>query len=241
MTSASTRVVSSDLGFVVSEPIDLVLQIAVAATAGTVLSEAFDVRIDGESIDHVEEIEGPHGARLHALDSPRGHLTISYRAEIDTAPPEPSAGAVGVVPAREYAELVYLRPSRYCPTDHLVGFALAEFGTTDPACRVDSIMEWIWQRIEYLPGSGSVHDSAEDTLLTGMGTCRDFAHLGVAMCRALELPARFTAVYAPGLSPMDFHAVVEVCEDGTWRLEDPTRLAPRSAMVRIMSSVKQEG
>jgi transglutaminase-like putative cysteine protease len=78
-----------------------------------------------------------------------------------------------------------------------------------------------------------VHDSAEDTLLTGKGTCRDFAHLGVALCRATGIPARFAAVYAPGLSPMDFHAVYEANEDGRWYVYDSTGLAPRASLVRI--------
>jgi transglutaminase-like putative cysteine protease len=78
-----------------------------------------------------------------------------------------------------------------------------------------------------------VHDSAEHTLLTGVGTCRDFAHLGVALCRAVGIPARFSSVYAPGLHPMDFHAVFEVMEDGRWFAYDATDLAPRPAMVRI--------
>jgi transglutaminase-like putative cysteine protease len=78
-----------------------------------------------------------------------------------------------------------------------------------------------------------VHDSAEDTLLTGMGTCRDFAHLGVALSRATGIPARFAAVYAPGLFPMDFHAVFETLQEGRWRVHDATGLAPRSSLVRI--------
>ena len=86
------------------------------------------------------------------------------------------------------------------------------------------------------PARVSVHDSAEDTLLTGMGTCRDFAHLGVALCRAIGIPARFAAVYAPGLSPMDFHAVFEAQgQDGRWYADDATDLAPRQSMVRIVT------
>ena len=80
-----------------------------------------------------------------------------------------------------------------------------------------------------------MHDSAEHTLLTGMGTCRDFAHLGIALCRATGIPARFTAVYAPGLYPMDFHAVFEPLQDGRWSVHDPTGLAPRSSLVRIVT------
>jgi transglutaminase-like putative cysteine protease len=135
---------------------------------------------------------------------------------------------------RDLARLVYLRPSRYCPSDHLVGFAVAEFGALPTVRgRVEAITEWIRQRIGYVPGSSSVHDSAEDTLLTGVGTCRDFAHLGTALCRAVGIPARFASVYAPGLYPMDFHAVFEALEGGRWCAHDATDLAPRQAMVRI--------
>jgi transglutaminase-like putative cysteine protease len=116
----------------------------------------------------------------------------------------------------------------------LVGFAVAEFGVDATVEeRVSAITEWIRERVGYVAGSSSVHDSAEHTLLTGMGTCRDFAHLGVALCRAVGIPARFTSVYAPGLFPMDFHAVFEVIEQGRWYAFDATDLAPRPAMVRI--------
>jgi transglutaminase-like putative cysteine protease len=98
---------------------------------------------------------------------------------------------------------------------------------------VGAITEWIRQRISYVPGSSDVHDSAEDTLLTGMGTCRDFAHLGIALCRATGIPARFAAVYAPGLFPMDFHAVFETLQFGRWYVHDATGLAPRQSLIRI--------
>jgi transglutaminase-like putative cysteine protease len=111
---------------------------------------------------------------------------------------------------------------------------MAQFGRdADVTSHVRTITEWIRQRINYVPGSSDVHDSAEDTLLTGMGTCRDFAHLGIALCRATGIPARFAAVYAPGLLPMDFHAVFETLEFGRWYVHDPTGLAPRQSLVRI--------
>ena len=69
----------------------------------------------------------------------------------------------------------------------------------------------------------------------GQGVCRDYAHLTITLLRALEIPARLVAVYAPGLSPMDFHAVVEADVDGTWCVVDATRLAPTSSLVRICS------
>ena len=87
--------------------------------------------------------------------------------------------------------------------------------------------------LAYVPGLSRPTDGAVETMLSRLGVCRDFAHLVIAMLRALDIPARFAAVYAPGLSPMDFHAVPEVLLDGQWVIVDATGLAPRSSMVRI--------
>ncbi len=227
-----TRVVSCDLTFVISEPADVVLQVVAASSAGRLLDERFEVTSD-VAPPLVAEVAGPHGSRVHLVRAGRGRLAVAYRSEIVPNPlHSPTASASDAGPSFE--RQVYLRPSRYCPSDHLVGFAVSEFGTAgDGAARVVRIVEWIHRRIGYVPGSSSVHDSAEDTLLTGMGTCRDFAHLGIALCRATGIPARFAAVYAPGLSPMDFHAVFEAYCDDRWCVHDATRLAPRPSLVRI--------
>ncbi|MCM3883857.1 transglutaminase family protein [Frankia sp. R82] len=140
----------------------------------------------------------------------------------------------GPEPLPDLEQLTYLRASRYCPSDQVVGFAVAEFGAL-PAGRpqVEAITRWINSRVGYVPGASNVHSSATDALLTGQGVCRDFAHLGITLCRALQIPARFTAVYAPGLTPMDFHAVFEAFSDGAWWACDATGRAPRQGMVRI--------
>lgn len=245
VTADPTRVVAADLGFEVVETCEVVLQVMASTSAGRVRSERFDVTTDGHLSAAPVELAGTHGARVRVLHVPPGRLTVSYRAELDPTTPvtDRQAGAgTGRVetpgdPDGPLARLVYLRPSRYCPSDHLVGFAVAEFGMASTVGeRVESITDWIRQRVGYVAGSSSVHDSAEDTLLTGMGTCRDFAHLGAALCRAVGIPARFAAVYAPGLSPMDFHAVFEAQDsDGRWYAHDATDLAPRQSMVRIVT------
>ena len=87
--------------------------------------------------------------------------------------------------------------------------------------------------MEYVPGSSDPIDGAVDTLLAGAGVCRDYAHLVVALLRAVNVPARLVSVYAPGLFPMDFHAVAEAFVEGQWRVVDATLLAPRETLVRI--------
>jgi transglutaminase-like putative cysteine protease len=229
------RVVTCDLAFDVSEAAEVAVQIVMADSAGQVVTERFDVATDGGPPASLEEIRTPKGERIHVIAADPGRLTIAYRAEVlarlpaASSDPDRSPG-----PSPGYERQLYLRPSRYCPSDHLIGFAVAEFGTrTNIVSRVSAITEWIRARISYVPGSSDVHDSAEHTLLTGMGTCRDFAHLGIALCRATGIPARFAAVYAPGLFPMDFHAVFETLQAGRWYVHDATGLAPRFSLVRI--------
>jgi transglutaminase-like putative cysteine protease len=89
------------------------------------------------------------------------------------------------------------------------------------------------ERIAYIAGSSRPTDGAVATLLAGQGVCRDFAHLVVALLRGCDVPARIASVYAPGLDPMDFHAVAEVLVGGRWVTVDATRLAPRPSLVRI--------
>lgn len=225
------RVVSCDLTYDVVEPSELVVQIAAAASAGRVVDERFSATSDGPSTSSLQELCTPNGERVHVIRSEPGLLSVSYRSEILATPPLLSSISSDT---SKHETLIYRRPSRYVPSDHLVGFAVAEFGIeADVAARIAAIADWIWNRISYVYGSSDVHDSAEHTLLTGMGTCRDFAHLGIALCRATGIPARFTSVYAPGLSPMDFHAVFEAFRDGRWFVYDATGLAPRSSMIRI--------
>jgi transglutaminase-like putative cysteine protease len=238
-TDQTTRVISCDLAFDVIEPAEIVVQVVASSSAGQVVDERFEVDTDGKPPSLLVEHRDPHGARLHVVRCGPGRLTVAYWARIQAGLPrsqEQTVGhAVGWRPW-DYERLMFLRPSRYCPSDHLVGFAVAEFGAgPDVGTRVAAITDWIRRRIGYVPGSSTVHDSAEDTLLTGMGTCRDFAHLGIALCRATGVPARFVAVYAPGLFPMDFHAVFEAFEEGRWCVHDATGLAPRSALVRVIT------
>jgi transglutaminase-like putative cysteine protease len=225
------RTVSCELTYMVADASEVVVQIVAAPSAGHVIDERFSATSTGASPASVHELRAPQGDRIHVIRGEPGLLTVSYRSEIAAAHPPISST---VLAASEYQTLMYRRPSRYIPSDHLIGFAVAEFGVdNDVEARVAAIASWIWKRISYVPGSSDVHDSAEDTLLTGMGTCRDFAHLGIALCRATGIPARFASVYAPGLSPMDFHAVFEAFWDGRWFVYDATGLAPRSSMVRI--------
>ena len=130
--------------------------------------------------------------------------------------------------------LYYLYPSRYCQSDRLLRFVAAEFGDLVPGySRVTAICNWIYDNVLYLSGSSDSLTSACDTAIERVGVCRDFAHLGIAFCRALNIPARFVSGYAYGLNPPDFHAWFEAYLGGRWYLFDPTRLVPQNGLIRV--------
>ncbi len=201
------------LGFEVSVPAEIALQVtAVAPVKSTV------------NVTAGELTELPDGQLL--LRAPAGRVEVSYEATVTpgTEPP----------PVTEVDRIIATRPSRYCPSDRLTGLAAREFGgLSDATATVRAITDWVFERLAYVPGSSGPTTDAVDTLLGGAGVCRDYAHLVATFCRALDIPARVAAVYAPGLDPMDFHLVVETALDGRWRVWDATRLAPRQSLMRI--------
>ena len=216
------RQVTAHLELEVTEPALLALQVAVATSA---TDEHLLVTRDGEPVA-TRQLAAPHDGRMHVLTPDVGHLMIDYSASVDGRLTDPET--------TDHDLLAYRRPSRYCPSDRFLAIAAAEFdGISDRAELTGAVTRWVHGRLFYLGGSSGPSDDAVDTLLRGEGVCRDFAHLVLALLRARDVPARLAAVYAPGLSPMDFHAVVEAWVDGAWWVLDATGLAPRPSMLRI--------
>lgn len=209
----------------ITAPTTLEFQIAVAPHPNTEVFESLRFVLDGQPIQP-REISGVHGNRIHKFDAPVGNLQVDYSATI--------VGQTDSAPVTEYDMSMYLRPSRYAEADKFYGFAATEFGTYgDSATLLENVSSWVGTRLNYVPGSSDPIDGAVDTLLAGKGVCRDYAHLVVALLRAVKVPARVVSVYAPGLAPMDFHAVAEAFVEGRWRVVDATLLAPRQTLVRI--------
>jgi transglutaminase-like putative cysteine protease len=215
--------VSARLALDVNEAADVMLQIAPARTVQT--GESLIITRDGETLE-VEEVVIPGSGRVHRFRSEKGRVDVAYSAAISGSDPP----AV-VSPADE---ICYLRPSRYAESDRLTAMAHAEFaGIERPEELLPAISSWVGTQLSYVPGSSRPTDGAVETLLQRRGVCRDYAHLVVALLRSLDIPARLTSVYAPGLDPMDFHAVAEAAIEGTWYVVDATLLAPRKSLVRI--------
>lgn len=208
----------------ITQPADLVFAVAVAEQHRPD-QESFTATVDGAPVE-VKELPDAHGTRLHRVQSGTGELVVEYAASI--------SGQADPEPADDTDLLRYRRPSRYAESDSLVPTATAEFaGIDSPADLLAAVSSWVGTRLAYVSGSSLPTDGAVRTLLARQGVCRDYSHLSVALLRALGIPARLVAVYAPGLAPMDFHAVAEAWVDERWCIVDGTTLAPRQTLVRI--------
>jgi transglutaminase-like putative cysteine protease len=176
------------------------------------------------------------GNRFIRFDAQPGPLSVRYKAEVEvhTTAPDPSLREtpVGEVPDEVFT---YLLATRYCESDVLCGEVIRMFGDVPPGCaRVRAIEEWIRRNIVYRPGSSNSTTTAQEVFEQRAGVCRDFAHLGITFCRALNIPARLVVGYVWfDEPPQDFHAVFEAWLDGRWVLFDPTGMAPVDRLVRI--------
>lgn len=223
---------------IIGQPADFIFNIHAATTARqSVVNETLDLnqpvatRLDYDPILH---------HRLLRLRANPGLLTIAYRAEVVI---RHHVGQPLQIPEMPIAELPaqvlpYLYPSRYCESDKMQQLARQLFGQWRPGYqRVEGIRKWVQDRTRFASGSSEFTTSAIDTYQRQIGVCRDYAHLMIAMCRALNIPARFCSGIdfgAPSsLGPTDFHAYVEVLLGGRWYIFDPSGLAIPMGFVRI--------
>jgi transglutaminase-like putative cysteine protease len=169
-----------------------------------------------------------------------GKLIVDYRAVVETEVIAIAPDYLDDVPisAMPVSALSYLNPSRYCQSDKLYKFAFHKFGHIDHAFyKVMAIRDWIYANVEYSGGYTNAQTSSYDTITEQVGVCRDFAHLGIALCRALTIPARYYTAYAYQLQPADFHACFEAYIGGYWIIVDATKLVPLNGLVKIATGV----
>lgn len=221
------------LGYEITGPASFLFNVAVAQNSfQRIIKEHVDVA-GAESCQEI--LIG--GQRYHRVTSRRGPVDLTYEAVVDATHEllgDPSRIQVPLFEQIPAEALVFIYPSRFCQSDLLARLAKREFNQDEPGFyRVTRICNWIFDRVEYLRGTTTPTTSAFDTATQLAGVCRDFAHLAIAFCRSLGIPARFVSAYAYGLNPPDFHAYIEAFLGGRWILFDPTRLAPQSSFVRI--------
>lgn len=169
-----------------------------------------------------------------------GDLYIGYDATVDISHHYESPANIHEIPvSRLPLEVIpYLYPSLYCQSDRLYSLARTEFGGLQQGyARVQALNDWVHERTQFQSASSNSSTSAIDTIVEKVGVCRDFAHLMIALYRALNIPARFVTGIDygadPALGPTDFHAYVEVWLSDRWYLFDPTGLVPREGLIRI--------
>lgn len=227
--------VSSLLEYEVRCPTTLILSIhALRTPTQAVIEEAFTT----EPCLKIEELTSASGEnRFVRLEvSEKTTLAIAYKAIVDTRYKVIEQARLEAVPVVQLdgAVIPFLFPSRYCQSDKLYRLANSKFGDIQNSySKVVAITDWIYENVEYLSGSTSSQTSAYDTITERAGVCRDFAHLGIALCRALTIPARYFTGYAYQLNPPDFHACFEAYIGGQWLVFDATRLAPLNGLVKI--------
>jgi len=167
---------------------------------------------------------------------PAGDVTMEYSATIDVDESRgPMVQDVGSNPLNIPPNILhYLLPSRYCESDRLGQMAISEFGRTKPGfARVQTICDWINQHVLYSYNFSNASTTACDTALERIGVCRDYAHLAIAFCRAMGIPARYVSGYCLELDPPDFHAFFQAWLDGRWVSFDATEMQPRPALVTV--------
>jgi transglutaminase-like putative cysteine protease len=206
---------------------------AVSQNSQTIIEE----NIQTEPFRNFEEYIAPVVKnRYLRVSVPKGNFKLSYRSTVELCCIEENVNSISeTIPAKLPLDtFYYLYPSRYCQSDLLVDMAQEEFGhLINNHSKVTAVCNWIYKNVSYVAGSTNAQTSACDTAANKTGVCRDFAHLAITFCRALNIPARFVSVYAYKLNPPDFHACFEAYLGNSWYLFDPTRMADPDGLIRI--------
>lgn len=183
------------------------------------------------------------GNSCDRLTLPAGPSTLRYEAEVEVPShvdeADPSAGETALEDLPDEA-FVHLLPSRFCWPDLLFDAAWELFGSVAPGwARVQAVSDWVHDSIAYEVGASTAVTTAMDVWESRTGVCRDFTHLGITLCRALNVPARYVGGYLPDIGvptpdlPMDFCSWYEVWLSGRWWTFDPRNNEPRVGRVVV--------
>jgi transglutaminase-like putative cysteine protease len=183
------------------------------------------------------------GNTCDRLTVPEGETSVRYDALVEVPPAfddSDKAAAQTPVEALPDDALVFLLPSRFCLPELAFQRAWDLFGETAPGWeRVQAISDWTHENIRYEMGSSTPLTTANDVLDCGTGVCRDMTHVGITLCRAMNIPARYVSGYLPDIAvpppdyPMDFCSWLEAYLDGRWWTFDPRNNVPRMGRVVI--------
>ncbi len=217
---------------------DFIFNIHAAQTPYQSLSQEFFATNPQSNWQEFRSLE--MGNRCVRTRAKAGPFSVSYRvtAELCHVICEPEEVRECDIAELPMSALTYIYPSRYCQSDRLNAFAIREFGKLPKGyARVQAIQEWVQKHITFKSNTSNSNTSAIDTIIEQQGVCRDFAHVMIALCRALSIPARFVTGtdYGadPAMGPPDFHAYVEVYLQNRWFIFDPSGAAIPLGLLRI--------
>ncbi len=228
----TTIQVGCNLTYSVTQPTNFLFNVAAARTEHQTIRKE-TLQLTPDITFEASSIEDNQVYRLYVEPC---DLQLQYYATVDLHPEFYDTSGIHETWYSQLPNevLPYLNPSRYCESDRLSHFALRMFGNVQPGfSRVNAICDWINNNLDYQAGSTGESTSACDVLIERVGVCRDYAHLAIALCRALCIPARYISGYAVALQPPDFHGFFEAYLGSRWYLFDATRMAPVEGFVRI--------
>lgn len=195
------------------------------------VSQNVDVAINCAPLNH---------NRVMRLSANAGALQVNYQAVVELQHATARCDDVQETPVANlpWHALPYLYPSRYCQSDQLHDIANQAFGSLSHGyLRVQALRNWVLRHVTFHNNTSNEHTTALDTLRSGVGVCRDFSHLMIGLCRALNIPARFVTGIDygsdPALGPTDFHAYVEVYLDRRWYIFDASGVAIPMGLLRL--------
>jgi transglutaminase-like putative cysteine protease len=184
----------------------------------------------------INEFTDPFGNLCQRLVAPIGIFSVSTTSTIETT------DASDICPSASFTQiqnlpvqtLPFLHASRYCESDRFTELANTITAGLNPGYdQCIAVINYIQATVKYSPGTGQQFVSACETHVLGHGVCRDLAHLGIALCRALSMPARMVVGYLEALNPMELHAWLEVYVGDRWYTFDPTQKDLQSGRVAI--------
>lgn len=229
-----TSQIDCGLSYILDGPCDFIFSVHATEGQGQmVLSESIAIE---PPLRYRVNTDPQSGNRLMRLQAPAGSLSLRYQAtvarQIDGSNLDANEMAVDDLPDEVLHNLM---TTRYCESDHLSAVAFKLFGNVPPGhARVAAIADWVRANIDYRIGASTATTTARDVFVQRAGVCRDFAHLSVTFCRALNIPARLVCGYAHFAEPPpDFHAIFEAYLGGRWVMFDPTGMAPVDKLVRV--------